>query len=72
MTFQLQELRSLPISERVQLVEDLWDSIAQDVSEITLAQDQIDLLDKRLDALEKNPRAGTPWEIAKQRIISSM
>jgi len=72
MTTQLQELRSLPISERVQLVEDLWDSIAQDASEITLAQDQIDLLDKRLDALDKNPRAGTPWEIAKQRIISSL
>jgi len=72
MTTQLQELRSLPISERVQLVEDLWDSIAQDASEITLAQDQIDLLDKRLDAVDKNPREGTPWEIAKQRIISSL
>jgi len=72
MTTQLQELRSLPISERVQLVEDLWDSIAQDAPEITLAQDQIDLLDKRLDALDKNPSEGTPWEIAKQRIISSL
>jgi len=72
MTIQLQELRSLPISERVQLVEDCWDSIAQDAPGVTLAQDQIDLLDKRLDALDKNPREGTPWEIAKQRIISSL
>ncbi len=72
MTSQLRELRSLPISERVQLVEDLWDSIAQDASEIILAQDQIDLLDKRLDALDKDPSAGTPWEIAKQRIIASL
>jgi putative addiction module component (TIGR02574 family) len=72
MTSQLQELRSLPISERVQLVEDLWDSIAQDASEITLAQDQKDLLDKRLDALDKDPKAGSPWETAKQRIISSL
>jgi putative addiction module component (TIGR02574 family) len=53
MTTQLQELRSLTISERVQLVEDLWDSIAQDASEVALAQDQIDLLDKRLDALAR-------------------
>jgi putative addiction module component (TIGR02574 family) len=72
MNTQLQELRSLPISERVQLVEDLWDSIAQDASEITLGQDQIDLLDKRLDAADKDPRAGTHWEVAKQRIISSL
>jgi len=72
MTTQLQELRALSISERVQLVEDLWDSIAQDASEITLAQEQIALLDKRLDALDKDPRGGTPWEVAKQRIISSL
>jgi len=72
MTTQLQELRSLPISERVQLVEDLWDSIAQDASEIVLAQDQVDLLDKRLDELDEDPSAGTPWDIAKQRIIASL
>lgn len=72
MTTQLQELRSLPISERVQLVEDLWDSIAQDASEITLAQDQIDLLDKRLNSLDEDPSAGTAWDIAKQRIIASL
>lgn len=72
MTTQLQELRSLPISERVQLVEDLWDSIAQDASEIILAQDQIDLLDNRLNSLDEDPSAGTPWDIAKQRIIASL
>jgi putative addiction module component (TIGR02574 family) len=56
----------------VQLVEDLWDSIAQDASEIVLAQDQVDLLDKRLDGLDEDPSAGTPWDIAKQRIIASL
>jgi putative addiction module component (TIGR02574 family) len=56
----------------MQLVDDCWDSIAQNAPEIALAQDQIDLPDQRLDALDKNPREGTPWEIAKQRIIFSL
>ena len=72
MTSQLQELCALPISERVQLVEDLWDSIAEDKCEYILAPEQINLLDDRLDALDKYPRSGTPWEVAKQRFISAL
>ena len=72
MTTHFQELRSLPIPERVQLVEDLWESIARDAPEIVLAQDQIDLLDTRLNSLDQDPSAGTPWDIAKQRIIASL
>lgn len=29
----IEKLRSLPIAERIQLVEDLWDSIAEDSGE---------------------------------------
>jgi len=72
MTAQLQKLRALPISERVQLVEDLWDSIAQDVSEYSLAPEQVNLLDERLNALERDPQSGTPWAVAKKRIIAAL
>jgi putative addiction module component (TIGR02574 family) len=72
MTAQLRELRELPISERILLVEDLWDSIAEDTSAFTLSAEQSDELDARLDALEADPRQGTHWEIAKQRVVASL
>lgn len=68
----IQELKQLPVSERIQLVEDLWDSIAEDVSAVTLTPDHIEELDRRLDALEADPKAGTPWEIVRERISKSL
>ena len=43
-------LHSIPVNERIQLVEDIWDSIADDQSLLTLTQPQKDELDKRLNA----------------------
>jgi len=72
MTAQLRELRELPISERILLVEDLWDSIAEDASACRLSVEQSDELNARLDALDADPRQGAHWEIAKQRIVTSL
>lgn len=50
-------LKSLPVDDRIQLVEDLWDSIAVDQSSLPLTEDQKEELDKRLQAfeLDRNP-----------------
>jgi len=68
----LQELRRLPIPQRIQLVEDLWDSIAEETPAIHLSKEQIAELDRRLDALEAQPESGTPWHIARERILASL
>jgi len=68
----IQDLRQLPVSERIQLVEDLWDTIAEDSPVIGLTPEHIAELDRRLDALEAQPTAGTPWEIARERILASL
>jgi putative addiction module component (TIGR02574 family) len=72
MTAQLRELQELPISERILLVEDLWDSIAEDASACRLSVEQSDELNARLDALDADPRQGAHWEISKQRIVASL
>ena len=72
MSQSLQDLRRLPIPQRIQLVEDLWDSIAEEASAIHLSQEQIAELDRRLDALEAQPASGTPWHIARERILASL
>lgn len=58
----MESLRSLPISERLQLVEDLWDSIAVDAGGLPLTEAQREELDRRLDDFELNPTAGVSWD----------
>lgn len=57
------DFRRLSIPERLQLVEDIWDSIAQDASPETLPvpDEHKAILDQRFDADERDPEAGTPW-----------
>ncbi len=43
-------LNTLPINERIQLVEDLWDSIAQERAVLAITKDQKIELDSRLEA----------------------
>lgn len=72
MSTAIQDLRQLPVSERIQLVEDLWDTIAEDSPVLGLTAEHIAELDRRLDALEAQPKSGTPWEISRERILASL
>ena len=54
----MSNLRTLPVSERIQLVEDIWDSIAADQAELSLTNDQKQLLDERLKAFETDGNYG--------------
>ena len=72
MSTAIHDLRQLPVSERIQLVEDLWDTIVEDSPVMGLTPDHIAELDRRLDALEAQPTAGTPWEIARERILAGL
>ncbi len=47
-------LNTLPIGEKIQLVEDLWDSIAADQASLPLTVEQREKLDKRLDSYESD------------------
>lgn len=51
-------LHSLPIEERIRLVEDLWDSIAADEQALALSPEQRAELDRRLDAYEADRNQG--------------
>jgi putative addiction module component (TIGR02574 family) len=62
------EILKLSISERILLVEDIWDSIAEAPEEIVLTQAQEQELDARLDAYHKNPTEGSPWAMVRDRV----
>jgi putative addiction module component (TIGR02574 family) len=65
------EISQLSISERIQLAEDLWDSILDRQDEIQLDPAQQQELDRRLDRHRQDPAAGSTWETVKQRLGSS-
>ena len=64
------DILRLSISERIQLVEDIWDSIAEVPDSIPLTDEQKAELDRRLDAYHKNPHTGSPWSVVRERFKS--
>ena len=64
------DVLSLSVSERIQLVEDIWDTIAEVPEEIGLSDEQKAELDTRLDAYHQNPEVGSPWGMVRERIRS--
>ncbi|MBW4475178.1 MAG: addiction module protein [Stenomitos rutilans HA7619-LM2] len=58
----------LTLSEKLQLLEDLWDSIAQVPEQIPVLDWQKEELAKRKAAYSHNPNSGSSWEAAKERI----
>ena len=61
----IDNLSTLPIGERIQIVEDLWDSIACDQEVLLLTDEQRAELDRRLDTYEIE---GTKGRIASEAI----
>ncbi len=54
------KLRELPVEERIKLVEDLWDSIAEDRKALPITPEQRAELDRRLAAYEIDKNRGRP------------
>lgn len=55
---QVSEILQLSVAERVQIVEDIWDSIAQNPDQLTLSESEKATLDKRLANHQQNPADG--------------
>ncbi|MBD2019492.1 addiction module protein [Leptolyngbya sp. FACHB-36] len=62
------EISQLSIAERIQLAEDLWDSIQDRQDELPLTDAQKQELDRRLDHYQQDSTAGSTWETVKQRL----
>jgi putative addiction module component (TIGR02574 family) len=62
------DLRKLSVAERIQLAEDLWDSVAAETGELPLTEAQAAELDHRLADLARDLEAGEPWEVVRERI----
>jgi putative addiction module component (TIGR02574 family) len=62
----------LSVEERLALVEDLWDSIAEENAVTSLTDAQRAELDRRLADHEANPNDVVPWEDVKTSITARL
>ncbi len=67
-TAALAEITQLSVTERIQLVEDIWDSIAAHPDGVALSQAQTEELDRRLEAYRQDPQTGATWQDVQSRV----
>ena len=65
------EAKKLSVAERILLVEEIWDSIAEDNGCFELSEAQKQELDRRLESFRLNPSQGRTWEEIKAEFLNS-
>ena len=70
MSTRVGDILELSVAERIQMVEDIWDSIAAGPEAVPLSEELKQELDRRLEAYHLNPDAGSPWLAVRERLRS--
>jgi putative addiction module component (TIGR02574 family) len=66
-----EEAKKLPVPERIALVEEIWDSIAEDNGCFELTDALKQELDRRIQSQQENPHLGRSWEEIKSEFLNS-
>lgn len=62
--------KKLSVAERIQLVEDIWDSIeAENPDSFYLSDAQKTEQFRRMKAHQTNPSSGIPWETVRKKLF---
>lgn len=67
-TLQQLGIDRLSIPERLELIGQIWDSIAEAEEGVTPPDWHLRELERRRAAAEADPGAGIPWEVVKTRL----
>ncbi len=68
-TLKALNIDQLSVAQRILLVEEIWESIAEEAEVVPLTEAQKQDLQRRLAAYEANPKAGSTWEEVKARLM---
>ena len=64
---EFESIFKLGRAERLQLVEDLWDSLAEESSDLEVSQKKREELRRRKKRFLKNPASGRTWQQVQER-----
>jgi putative addiction module component (TIGR02574 family) len=62
------DIDRLTVTQRLELIGQLWDSIADSVDELPVPEWHRRELDQRLASADASPHAAIPWEQARARL----
>lgn len=72
MTTALKEIETLPVPEKILIVEDLWDSIAKSNAELPVHDWQKKELARRKRSFRKNPDSAMTWhQVVKSILVAN-
>jgi putative addiction module component (TIGR02574 family) len=66
------DIARLSLAERIQLVEEIWDSIADEVAAMPLSDTHKSVLDERIAKLKNGTDKLSSWKEAKERVRKSL
>ena len=62
------DIENLSVVERIQLVGEIWDGIAEEQESLQITEDQRIELRRRLDEYRSSREKGSSWETIKSRL----
>ncbi len=68
MTISREDILKLTVSERLELIDTIWDSITMDSRDLALTEAQRREIERRLDQYAVNPPPLSSWDEVRARI----
>lgn len=69
---KIKDILKLSVDERIDLVQTIWDSIAEDSEVSEISEEHKKILDKRLEAHQNNPQDIVSWDEVKKNARKKM
>jgi putative addiction module component (TIGR02574 family) len=67
MNVRVDDLKMLPLRQRLQLVEDLWDSIAADLVHKPISKELQAEMNRRREEYVRDPASAVDWDVIRRR-----
>ena len=67
----IEQAKKLSVSDRIRLVEEIWDTIAEENEAFELTDAQKRELDRRVEWVRNNPGQGRTWDEIKVEFFES-
>ena len=68
MDVSIDQLRSLPLEKRLEIIEALWESVEEEAGPVPIPDDILDEADREFEAHLADPSSSIPWETARARL----